>query len=60
MRLTETIGEHWRPLCEEAELGEIDRRLFWGRQVLNPFAFYGLDGAAATLSERAGYWRAAI
>lgn len=49
----EMIGSHWRPLCEEAGLGPIDQAYFWGRQFLNPFAFYGLDGAAAVLAERA-------
>lgn len=49
----ETIGRHWRPLCDEADLGEIDRTLFWGRQFLNPFAFYELDGKAAALADRA-------
>jgi serine/threonine-protein kinase HipA len=49
----ETIAANWRPLCDEAGLGEVDRALFWGRQFLNPFAFYELDGAAAALVSRA-------
>ena len=36
--LTETIRQHWETACEEAELSEIDRKLFWGRQFLNPFS----------------------
>lgn len=44
----------------EAKLGEDDRRLFWGRQFLNPFAFYGLEGPAAGLAERAGAIRASL
>jgi serine/threonine-protein kinase HipA len=55
----ETIGQHWGPLCEEANLGQVDRTLFWGRQFLNPFAFYGLEGPAAQLTERANAIRAA-
>ena len=55
----ETIGRHWRPLCDEAQLGPVDRALFWGRQFLNPFAFYGLEGPAAQLAERANVIRAA-
>ncbi|HEX4709136.1 HipA domain-containing protein [Phenylobacterium sp.] len=55
----ETIGQHWGPLCEEANLGQVDRALFWGRQFLNPFAFYGLEGPAAQLTERANAIRAA-
>lgn len=55
----ETVGEHWSRVCAEAQVGEVDRRLFWGRQFLNPFAFYGLDGAADRLRERAEEIRAA-
>jgi serine/threonine-protein kinase HipA len=36
--ITETIEQNWQPVCEEAELSEIDRRLFWRRQFLNPFS----------------------
>jgi serine/threonine-protein kinase HipA len=54
------IGENWRAMCGEAALGEVDRALFWGRQFLNPFAFYGLDGAAAVLTDRANAYRAGI
>lgn len=53
-----TIGEHWAALCAEADLGPVDRTLFWGRQFLNPFAFYGLDGGAAALAERVEILRA--
>jgi serine/threonine-protein kinase HipA len=56
----ETIGAHWLPLCDEADLGQVDRTLFWGRQFLNPFAFYGLDGPAAPLVERAAAIRAGL
>lgn len=48
-----TIGRHWRALCDEADLGQIDRALFWGRQFLNPFAFYELSGEATGLAKRA-------
>jgi serine/threonine-protein kinase HipA len=51
------IGEHWRSLCDEAGLGEIDRALFWGRQFLNPYAFYGLEGPAAMLTELSNMYR---
>lgn len=56
----ETIGAHWLSLCDEADLGRVDRTLFWGRQFLNPFAFYGLDRPAAALAERAVAIRAAV
>ena len=54
----EIIARHWAPLCEQAKLGPVDRKLFWGRQFLNPFAFYGLEGPAAQLAERASAIRA--
>lgn len=33
------IGEHWHAVCDEAQLGEVDKRLLWGRQFLNPYSF---------------------
>ena len=36
--LTESIESHWDAVCEEAELGEVDKKLFWGRQFLNPYS----------------------
>lgn len=44
-----TIAENWEGICEEAELSDTDRALFWGRQFLNPYAFDDLDGDAAGL-----------
>jgi serine/threonine-protein kinase HipA len=43
------IAACWRDVCVEADLSEVDRNLFWGRQFLNPYAFYGLEGGAASL-----------
>ena len=37
------IEENWGAVCDEAKLSEIDRKLFWHRQFLNPFAFEGLE-----------------
>ena len=34
----ETIETNWDAVCDEAELSEIDRKLFWGRQFLNPYS----------------------
>src|ERR1700723_1954547 len=34
------IRIHWDRICDEAELPEADRALLYGRQFLNPFAFY--------------------
>ncbi len=36
--LTETIVQQWDTVCDEAELSEVDRRLLWRRQFLNPFS----------------------
>ena len=36
--LTESIEKYWNSVCEEAELSEVDRKLFWGRQFLNPYS----------------------
>lgn len=32
------IEQNWQAVCDEAELSEVDRKLFWGRQFLNPFS----------------------
>lgn len=32
------IEQHWDAVCDEAELSEVDRKLFWKRQFLNPFS----------------------
>jgi serine/threonine-protein kinase HipA len=45
------IKENWDRVCDEAELNEIDRTLFWGRQFLNPYAFYDLSGEEEYLRE---------
>jgi len=37
------IEINWDAVCDEAQLGEIDRKLFWGRQFINPFIFEGLN-----------------
>jgi serine/threonine-protein kinase HipA len=36
-----TIRAHWDGICDEAKLSATDRALLYGRQFLNPFAFYG-------------------
>lgn len=33
------IREHWDAVCEEAKLTDIDKKLLWKRQFLNPFSF---------------------
>lgn len=36
--LTAAIEKHWETVCEEAELNEVDKKLLWERQFLNPFS----------------------
>jgi serine/threonine-protein kinase HipA len=48
-----SISENWRTVCDEAALSEPDRNLFWGRQILNPYAFTALEGATASISSLA-------
>ena len=36
--LKAAIEEHWDAVCDEAQLGEIDKRLLWRRQILNPYS----------------------
>lgn len=37
-RQLDCIRTHWDTVCEEAGLSMVDKKLFWGRQFLNPFA----------------------
>ena len=37
-RIISTIEDFWRSVCDEAELTEVDRKLLWQRQFLNPFS----------------------
>lgn len=34
----EIIKANWDSVCDEADLGKTDRKLFWGRQFLNPYS----------------------
>jgi serine/threonine-protein kinase HipA len=43
------IRDRWQQVCDEASLSAIDRRLFWRRQFLNPFAFEGAPPDIAAL-----------
>ena len=36
--LTAAIEQHWDAVCEEAELNEVDKKLLWRRQFLNPYS----------------------
>jgi serine/threonine-protein kinase HipA len=34
----QVISDNWENVCDEAELNEVDRRLLWKRQFLNPYS----------------------
>jgi serine/threonine-protein kinase HipA len=40
LKQVNTIRAHWDEICDEAKLSAADRALLYGRQFLNPFAFY--------------------
>lgn len=44
-----TITSNWESVCAEANITEIDKRLMWKRQFLNPFAFDDLEGERSFL-----------
>jgi serine/threonine-protein kinase HipA len=49
------IEENWAKVCDEAALSEVGRNLLWRNQVLNPFAFEGLEkGPLGNLAGRYG------
>jgi serine/threonine-protein kinase HipA len=41
LRQVDAIRTHWDTVCDEGKLTGVDRAYLWGRQFLNPFAFYG-------------------
>lgn len=52
-RQLETIRTHWKEVCDEVGLTEVDRRFFLGRQFLNPYAFDDLTEDSAPLRKLA-------
>lgn len=36
--IAEVIEQNWEMVCDEAELTEVDKKLFWRRQFLNPYS----------------------
>lgn len=45
-RQVDTIRSNWDAVAEAARMTEQDKRYFWRRQFLNPYAFEGYPGAA--------------
>ena len=39
------IEREWEKVSDAAQMTEVDRSLFWGRQFLNPYAFEGYSSA---------------
>lgn len=37
------IEEHWSGICAEAQLSQVDKKLLWRRQFLNPYSIDKLD-----------------
>lgn len=37
-RIETAIRDNWERVCEEAELGPVEKNFLWGRQFLNPFS----------------------
>jgi len=48
--LVERISALWDEIADVAELSDVDRRLFWRRQFMNPYAFEGVEGVLKGLS----------
>ncbi|MBZ9603161.1 type II toxin-antitoxin system HipA family toxin [Phyllobacterium chamaecytisi] len=46
-----TIRDQWDATCKEAQLSPVDKKLFWRRQFLNPYAFEGAPAALRALVE---------
>lgn len=38
-----SIESHWKEVCDQAKLSQVDRNFFWKRQFLNPGVFYGFE-----------------
>ncbi len=43
------VRSQWDSVCDEVELSQVDRNLFWGRMFLNPFIFEGAPDAILAL-----------
>jgi serine/threonine-protein kinase HipA len=43
----ETIARGWEAACDRAQLTQAERRFFWRRQFLNPFAFEDYETPAS-------------
>lgn len=55
-----TIADNWNAVCDEAALTDVDKKLFAGRQFLNPYCSEGLGEEHAALTAVFGDARAQI
>lgn len=55
VKQVECIEQNWQTVCEEASMTEVDRNLLLRNQILNPYAFEGLEtGPLSALARRHG------
>ena len=52
LRQVKAIRGNWEGVCDEAKLTAMDRALLYGRQFLNPFAFYDAPQEIRSARER--------
>ena len=50
----EIVRTRFEEVCNEAALGDVDRRLLWRRQFLNRLAFEGIESEIGTAIDRLG------
>lgn len=51
-KMVDTITLHWKKVCKEAKLGEVDQNILQKRIFLNAFVFEGLGEEAKSLLKR--------
>ena len=52
--LIEVVRTRFEDVCDEAALGDVDRRLLWRRQFLNALAFEGIESEVGTAIDGLG------
>lgn len=55
--IANSVVDHWKIVCEEAELSPVDRNLFSKNQFFNPFGFENLDDDSQHLEKLAQKFR---
>lgn len=57
-RQIEVVVSQWRAVCVEAEMSDVDRNLLRRRQLLNPYAFEGLENEPSLIRVAREFWNA--